>query len=132
MRNHVFIPLVMQLVSQAPGVTGVQTLAEAGEHRYPLGFVVKGKTGERRWQALQQLADGESHDNPTAEIEGLPAVWVDMALTADGWLTAVIGRARMPQIARLVCWSQRPDGGSDEGVTVHFHNGARSFLRRIS
>lgn len=131
MRNYVFVPLVMQLVGQAPGVAGVQTLAEVGEHRYPLGFVVKGARGETRWQAIQQLAYGESHDNPAAEIEGLPAAWEDMVLTADGWLAAVIGRARMPQIARIVVWSRQPDGDSGEGVTVHFHNGARSFLRRI-
>lgn len=109
----------------------MQTLAEVGEHRYPLGFVVKGARGETRWQAIQQLAYGESHDNPAAEIEGLPAAWEDMVLTADGWLAAVIGRARMPQIARIVVWSRQPDGDSGEGVTVHFHNGARSFLRRI-
>lgn len=131
MRNTEFVPLVMGLAREAPGVVGVQTLAEAGDTTYPLGFVVTTVRSASRWQALQQLAEGESHDHPAPDVESEPAVWTDEALTADGWLTAVIGRAQMPQIARIVCWSQRPDARSGEGVTVYFHNGARSYLRRI-
>lgn len=133
MRNAEFVPLVMKLVADAPGVTEVCTLAEAGVHHYPVGFAVKTAKGESQWQAIQQLADGESHDHPAAHVEGEPAAWLDGDTpTADSWLAAVIGRAQMPQIARIVCWSQRPDAESDEGVTVHFHNGARSFFRRIA
>lgn len=131
MRNTEFVPLIVDLVREAHGVVSVQTLAEAGDTAHPLGFVVTTVRSGTRWQALHQLADGESHDHPAPDIEGEPAVWTDEALTADGWLTAVIGRAQMPQIARIVCWSQRPDSGDDQGVTVYFHNGARSFFRRI-
>lgn len=131
MRNEKFVPLAMTLVRAAPGVVDVKTLAEVGETVYPLGFLVTTTRSTTRWQAIQQLAEGESHDRPAADVEGEPAAWLDSALTADGWLTSVIGRAQMPQIARLVCWSQRPDAGDDQGVTVHFHNGARSFLRKV-
>lgn len=132
MRNAAFVPLVMQLARQAPGVTKVQTLAEAGETTYPFGFAVSTAKSESRWQAMQKLADKESHDHPAADVEGLPAAWDDTEIkSGDAWLAALIGRARWPQISQIVCWSQLPDAGA-EGVTVYFHNGARSFFRRVS
>lgn len=132
MRNAEFVPLVMELALAAPGVSGVRTLAEDGETRYPLGFVVEAGTRRSRWQAIQQLAEGERHENPAAEVDGVPAAWDDTGINSgDAWLAAVIGRAQLPMIVRIDCWSRRLDPGPDEGVTVHFHNGARSFFRRL-
>lgn len=132
MRNKEFVPLVTDLIRQEPGIVGVLTFDEAGVTQYPSGFVIKTARSEVKWQAVQQLAPAESHEHPAPEVEGLPAAWDDARTdSGDGWVAAVIGRARRPEIARIVCWSQRPDAGPDEGVTVHFHNGARSFLRRV-
>ncbi len=134
MRNAEFVPLLMELTRASPGVTGVQTLADAGESRYPLGFTVTTASGESRWQAMQRLGDNETHDAPAPDINGRGAVWKDPGgRSGDAWLAAVIGRAQLPVIRDIVCWSRRPDGREgEEGVTVRFHNGARTFLRRIS
>lgn len=130
MRNTELVPIVMQLAREAAGVTGVQTLAEAGETKYPIGFVVLTEHRESRWQAIQGLADGETHENPAADIEGEAAPYEETTiLSGDQWLAAVIGRAKIPVIREITCWSR--GGKQAEGVTVHFHNGARSFFRRL-
>lgn len=132
MRNAEFVPLVMDLARGSAGVTGVQTLAETGDTTYPLGFVVTASARKSRWQAIQTLADGERHEHPAPDIEGEPAPFEETRiLSGDAWLAAVIGRARLPVIQQIVCWSQRPPLGGDEGVTVVFHNGALSYFRRL-
>jgi hypothetical protein len=134
MRPESFVPFVMDRVKNTPGVARVQTLADVGDRKHPFGFAVTAGSRETRWQVTGQLADGEKHDHPTAEVDGTPASWTDTS-TQDGgeeWLAAVIGRTESPQIARIERWSTREGARPDQlGVTVFFHNGQRSFLRRI-
>jgi hypothetical protein len=131
MRPETFVPFVMDRARTAPGVTGVRTLAEAGDTKHPFGFAVTAGGRETRWQVTGQLADGEKHDQPAAEVAGDPAPWQDSPAQDGGeeWLAATIGRAESPAIARLTRWSE--EGMSQAGVTAHFHNGARAYLRRI-
>ncbi|MEV6803121.1 hypothetical protein [Streptomyces sp. NPDC051132] len=119
-------------MKNTPGVARVQTLAEAGESKYPFGFAVTIGASEIRWQVTGQLADGEKHDTPTAEVDGDPAPWTDSTAQDGGeaWLAAVIGRAESSKIARIQQWSTAQDANRS-GVTVFFHNGARAFVRRI-
>ncbi|MCE7053033.1 hypothetical protein, partial [Streptomyces purpurascens] len=91
-------------------------------------------TREVRWQITGQLADGEKHDTPTAEVEGSPAAWTDTTVQDGGeeWLAAAIGRAEFPQIAKIERWSIREGANPNKhGVTVFFHNGARAFVRQL-
>ncbi|MFF0227574.1 hypothetical protein [Streptomyces sp. NPDC004629] len=133
MRNDTFVPFVMDCVKNTPGVSRVQTLAEAGDTKHPRGIVVTVGSKETRWQFNHQLADGEKHDTPTAEVDGQPAAWTDTTVQDGGeeWLAAVIGRAESPKIAKIDRWSTREDSSGGEGVTVFFHNGSRAFIRRI-
>ncbi|MET8765879.1 hypothetical protein [Streptomyces sp. NPDC004658] len=119
-------------MKNTPGVARVQTLAEAGDSKYPFGFAVTIGSSEIRWQVTGQLADGEKHDTPTAEVDGDPAPWTDSTAQDGGeeWLAAVIGRAESSKIARIQQWSAG-QGTNQSGVTVFFHNGARAFVRRI-
>ncbi|WP_308114858.1 hypothetical protein [Streptomyces sp. ISL-12] len=112
----------------------MQTLEEAGITTYPFGFVVAVGSNEVQWQVTGQLADGEKHDTPTADVDGGPAPWTDSTVQDGGeeWLAAVIGRAEAPQIAAIARWSTKEGSRPDHvGVTVTFHNGAKAFVRRI-
>jgi hypothetical protein len=134
MRPESFIPFVMDCIKNTPGVARVQTLAEAGETKYPFGFVVTVGSIEVGWQVSWQSAGGERDDSPAADIDGEPAAWADTTVQDGGeeWLAAVIGRAESPQIARIERWSPREGNRPGHvGVTVYFHNGRRTFLRRI-
>ncbi len=134
MRPDSFVPFVIDCVKNTPGVARVQTLAEAGVNKYPFGFAVTVGSNEVQWQVTGQLADGEKHDTPTAEVEGTPAAWTDTTVTDGGeeWLAAVLGRAESPAIASIERWSTRDRSRPDHvGVTVSFHNGSRAFVRRI-
>lgn len=124
----------MECAKNTPGVTRVQTLAEAGDTKHPFGFVVTIGSSETGWQVTGQLAEGAKHDTPTAEIDGAPAPWKDTTVTDGGeeWLAAAIGRAESPTIADIKRWSTREGvRPGHAGVTVTFHNGERVFVRRI-
>ncbi|MFD7997310.1 hypothetical protein [Streptomyces mexicanus] len=134
MRPDRFQDFAIDAIKNTPGVARVQTLEEAGVTKYPFGFAVTIGGSETRWQITGQLADGEKHDTPTAEVTGEPAAWTDTTVQDGGeeWLAAVIGRAESPQIASIERWTPR-DGNNPNhiGLTVTFHNGARAFVRRI-
>ncbi|MFD9004448.1 hypothetical protein ACFV0T_26405 [Streptomyces sp. NPDC059582] len=128
-RVQAFTDFLLDCVKNTPNVDGVQTLEEAGDTRHPFGLAVRIGGAEVRWQVTCQLADGEKHDSPTADVDGDPAPWTDTDVQDGGeeWLAAVIGRARSARVARIERWSTRD---SDRvGVTVYFHNGARAFVR---
>lgn len=103
------------------------------ESKYPYGHLITvGPGGETQWHTVGQLADGERHDDADTPVEGDPAAWTDAGPDAgpDAWLAAVIGRAESPEIARIERWSAR-DGEKRQGLTIHFHNGARAYVRKI-
>ncbi|MFD7134362.1 hypothetical protein [Streptomyces sp. NPDC059894] len=132
MRPERFQAFVIDTLKNTPGTVQVQTLAEAGDAKHPFGVAVTTGDGESRWQIVGQLADGERHDHAEQPVEAAPAAWTDATPgdNPEGWLTAAIGRAESPEIARIERWSTR-DGRTSQGATVYFHNGARAYVRKI-
>lgn len=134
MRPEIFQDYVLDLVKNAPGVQQTQTLEAVGEHRHPHGIAVVLDGRESRWQIVGQLAEGEKHGSPAADVEGEPAAYttVDSSGSPDAWLASVIGAAESPQIQRIDVWSARPKADPGNlGFTVHFHNGQRAFVRKL-
>jgi hypothetical protein len=132
LRAETFTEYLINHAANTPDVDRVQTLAEAGDTTHPFGLAVHLGARQVRWQVTSQLAPGERHGAPAAEVEGEPAPWTDTDARDGGeeWLAAVIGRARSPRVARLERWSTRDPARADRvGVTVFFHNGARVFVR---
>lgn len=131
-RAERFTHFLMDCVKNTPGVGRVQTLEEAGDTAHPFGLAVHIGSTEVRWQVTGQLAGGEKHDSPTADVDGDPAPWTDTSVQDGGeeWLAAVIGRVRSRRVARIERWSIR-DGArpGNIGVTVFLYNGARVFVR---
>ncbi|MEV6471621.1 hypothetical protein [Streptomyces sp. NPDC051657] len=134
MRPARFQDFVLDLVKNTPGVSRVQTVAEAGESRFPYGLVIVAAGGEARWQIIGQLADGEKHDMPDTPVEYDPLPPGSEPQPGDNpeaWLAAVIGRSESREIASITRWSTRKDERPDnQGITVKFHNGAQAFVRK--
>ncbi|MFJ4322280.1 hypothetical protein ACIP3A_04040 [Streptomyces tricolor] len=132
MRPERFQDWLIDTVKNTPGTSRVQSLTEAGDTKHPFGIAVTAGSREVRWQITGQLADGEKHDTPTAEVDGAPAAWTDTTVQDGGeeWLAAAIGRAESSKIAKIERWSTR-EGANQHGMTVFFHNGARAFVRQL-
>jgi hypothetical protein len=134
MRIKPFQEFLLGTLKTMPGVTKVQTLEEAGDTQHPCGVAATVGGRETHWQITGQLADGEKHDTPAADVDGQPAAWTDTTVQDGGeeWLAAAIGRAESTKIARIERWSTREGTRPDYlGVTVFFHNGAKAFVRKI-
>ncbi|MEU8759383.1 hypothetical protein [Streptomyces sp. NPDC048659] len=135
MRPQRFTDYVLDLAKNTPGVTRVQTLAEAGDTNCPFGLAISAQGSETRWQFTGQLPDGAKHEGFTDEpVTGTPAPAIGDPASADtpeAWFAAVIAAAESPEVAAVERWSTRPEPGSQRGVTVSFHNGARIFARQI-
>jgi hypothetical protein len=118
---------LVDLLHRTPGVQGVKAL-EGGPHPYALAATVGGR--ERRWQVIGQLADGAKHDTPTAPVLAGPPSLTAAPLDAapDAWLAGLIGASEPADTERLDVWSARD---RSPGVTVHFHNGERAFVRLV-
>lgn len=128
MRPPRFEAFVLDLAKNTPGVTRVQSLAEAGDTTHPFGLAITTNVGEARWQIIGQLAPGEKHDQPDVPVNGDP--WTAAgAGDPEGWLAGVLGRAECPEIANVERWLER--AGGKAGLTVAFHNGAKAFMRKI-
>ena len=134
MRPDRFQNFALDVLKNTPGTVRVQTLADAGDTKYPYGLAIVTADGETRWQIIGQLADGERHDNADTPVEGDPAVW-HAAEPGDGpeaWMAAVVGQAESPEIARIERWSVREGERPDhQGLTVFFHNGAKAYVRKL-
>lgn len=130
MRPARFQDFILDLAKNAPGVTRVQTMEEAGEKSYPYGLVITMAGSEVRWQIIGQLADGEKHENNDVPVRDQPAQTWHEGDTPEAWLAGLIGRAESPEIASIDQWSMRPGANSAEGITIGFHNGARAFVRK--
>ncbi|MFH8410680.1 hypothetical protein ACH4FX_38805 [Streptomyces sp. NPDC018019] len=132
MRPQRFQDYLVDLLKNAPGVTRVQPLSEAGDTKHPFGVAVAGPGGESRWQIIGQLASGSRHDDPDTPATGQPAPVTEPQAgdSPEGWLAAVISAAESPEIERIERWSTR-EGGGKQGVTVSFHNTARAFVRKL-
>ncbi|MFG3497996.1 hypothetical protein [Streptomyces sp. NPDC047928] len=132
MRPQRFADFVVGVVKNSPTATRVQTLADAGDTRHPFGVVIT-TTGEAVWQFVGQLPEGEKHETfEDTPVTGPPAAGGADAQPSDDpepWLAAALARAACPEIAAIERWSQRPEPGSQPGLTVTFHNGARVFAR---
>ncbi len=129
-----FTRFAVDCVKNTPGVDRVRTLEEAGDRRHPFGFAVTVGSVEVRWQVTGQLAPGEKHDQPTADVQGDPAPWVETGEQdgGEGWMADVIGRARSVKVARIERWSTREGARPGHvGLTVFLHNGARLFVRLL-
>jgi hypothetical protein len=109
-----------------------QSLADAGDSKHPYGIVATGPGGETRWQIIGRLAEGERHDNADTPVAGTPAAMPETSGgdATEGWLAEVIGRAESPEIATIERWSTR-EGAKAAGLTVTYHNGAMTYVRRI-
>ncbi|MEU3836156.1 hypothetical protein [Streptomyces microflavus] len=134
MRPARFQDFVLDLAKNTPGVTRVQTVAEAGENRFPFGLVIVTAGSETRWQIIGQLADGEKHDMADTPVEYDPLAAGPEPQTGDSpeaWLAAVIGRSESREIASITRWSTREGERPDNlGLTVAFNNGAKAFVRK--
>lgn len=135
MRPARFQDFVLDLAKNTPGVTRVQTFAEAGESKLPFGVVIVTGAGEVRWQIIGQLADGEKHDHADTPVEydPLPASpEPQLGDNPEAWLAAVLGRSDSREIASVTRWSTREGERPDNyGLTVAFNNGAKAFVRKV-
>jgi hypothetical protein len=129
MRPQDFRDYLVDLLKNSSDVQRVEVL-EGGKHPYALAAAVAGK--EVRWQVIGQLADGAKHATPTAPVNAGPPAYTTAPATGapDAWLAGVIGAAEPADTERLEAWSTRKKAG-EPGVTVHFHNGERAFVRLI-
>ncbi|MEU6480782.1 hypothetical protein ABZ858_28675 [Streptomyces sp. NPDC047017] len=126
MRPATFQAFLLDTFKNAPGVTRVQTLAEAGDTKHPYGVAVVTSDGESRWQIIGQLAEGERHEHKEQPVQGAPGTWTGPDSGPIGFLGAALGRAECPEIAQLASYKD-----PSAGLTVTFHNGARAFVRLI-
>lgn len=135
MRPQRFTDYVLDLVKNAPSVSRVQTLAEAGDTEHPYGLAITTAAGETRWQFVGQLPDGAKHiDFLDEPVNGDPAPALGDPASADSpeaWLAAVVAHAACPEIATIERWSTAQEPGSQRGVTFAFHNGAKIFARQL-
>jgi hypothetical protein len=127
MRPAEYRDLLVDLLHRTPGVQGAKVV-EGGPHPYALSMTMAGK--ERRWQVIGQLSDGAKHDPVTPPVLAGPPSFTAAPLDAapDAWLAGVIGASEPADTERLDVWSARDRG---PGVTVHFHNGERAFVRLV-
>ncbi|WP_309029169.1 hypothetical protein [Streptomyces alfalfae] len=132
MHPAAFQDYAVDLLKNTPDVQRVQSLNETGDTKHPYGLAVTVAGRESRWQMIGQLAEGAKHDTPTAPVEGTPAPVVAASVTdaPDAWLASVISAAESPEIAALDVWSAR-EGDGQHGVTVSWHNGEKTFLRKL-
>ncbi|TXJ75437.1 hypothetical protein E2C11_23280 [Streptomyces lavendulae] len=133
MRPERFQDWLLDTVKTTPDAGRVQTLAEAGDTKYPFGIAVTRGGREERWQIMHQLADGEKLDHTESPVEDTP--WTSPAPqpddAADVWLAGVIGAAECREISRVDRWAARPEGSRQAGLTVFYHCGSRNFVRPI-
>jgi hypothetical protein len=127
MRPLEYRDYLVDLLQRTPGVQGAKVV-EGGP--YPFALAVQAGGREQRWQVIGQLADGARHDSPSSAVQAGPPAFATAPLDAapDAWLAGVIGAAEPADTDRLDVWSARDRG---PGVTVHFHNGERAFLRAL-
>ncbi|WP_369215945.1 hypothetical protein [Streptomyces flavofungini] len=133
MHPAAFQDFATDLFKNSSDVQRVQTLAEAGDDQHPYGLAVTVAGRETRWQMIGQLAEGAKHDSPTAPVQGTPAPFEAAPATGapDAWFAGVIGAAESPEIASLDVWSAREGGGGQHGVTITWHNGEKTFVRKM-
>lgn len=133
MRPERFQDWLVKTLQDRPGVTRVQTLADAGVSKYRYGVAVVRNGREEQWQIMHQFADGERNDSSEQPVEGTPystrAPESDAA--PDVWMAGAIGAAECPEIVRTERWTDRPAPSSQAGVTAFFHNGSRDFIRPL-
>ncbi|APY88157.1 hypothetical protein DCW30_05970 [Streptomyces alfalfae] len=133
MHPAAFQDYAVDLLKNTPDVQRVQSLNEAGDTKHPYGLAVTVAGREVRWQLIGQLAEGAKHEPPTAAVQGSPAPFEAAPVTAapDAWLAGVIGAAESPEIATLDVWSTREGGDGQHGVTITWHNGEKTFVRKL-
>lgn len=120
---------LVDLLKNTPDVQKVDVL-EGGPYPYALAATAGGR--EQRWQVIGQLADGAKHGSATPAVEGQPPAFKTAPVggAPDAWLAGVIGAAEPADTERIEVWSTR-EGKKDPGLTVHFRNGERAFLRLV-
>ncbi|KAB1146798.1 hypothetical protein F7R91_14555 [Streptomyces luteolifulvus] len=129
MRPLEYRDFLVDVLQRTPGVQGAKAV-EGG--KYPFALAVSAGGRDLRWQVIGQLADGAKHEPATPAVESGPPAYTEAPLGAapDAWLAGVIGAAEPADTERIDVWSAR-EGEQDPGVTVHFHNGERAFVRKI-
>jgi len=135
MRPARFQTFALDLLKNTPGTQAVQTLADVGDTKHPGGLAITTDTGETRWQIIGQLPDGARHDDPDTPIEGTPAPAGGNPQTGDAseaWIAAALAAAESPEIKSIERWTPREGNRPDHvGITLHFHNTAKIFLRKL-
>lgn len=139
MRPDRFESFLISLAKTGEGARQVSTLRDAGDTKHPYGIAVTLGDREVRYQITAQSAPGERYEQPEEPVEGEPAPTMGDPVVpagpvgpgeAEGWLAAVLAAARSPEVQRVERWSVREGAhGGHAGVTAHFHNGGRAFVR---
>lgn len=141
MRPERFETFVVKHLAEHPAVARAAALRDAGDTTHPYGVALQLTTGaEFRWQITAQSAPGEAYDRPEVPVEGDPAPGVAAPESPGNWgmaevetlLAHALTAPGCREFAGVQRWSLR-DGATEGsyGVTVHCHNGATLFLRRI-
>ncbi|MEU6442542.1 hypothetical protein [Streptomyces sp. NPDC047046] len=104
-----------------------RTFEETGEKKYPFGVVIPRPHGEDRWHLIGQLSPAEKHDTPAPATTGAPTEGPPPPDTAPAaeWLAATLTAAAHPEIATVTA---RP---TTSGLTIDYHNGAKTFVRAV-
>lgn len=139
MRPDRFLRILVDTAPSIPGVTGVKTMADAGETKYPYGLIVEAASRTTRWQIVCQSAVGDRYDQPELEprvgepVEKpeVPAVDNDPAVIAKALVAAAL--ANDPgEACRYELYAEREQPPSVQfGATIEFHDGSKIFLNLV-
>jgi hypothetical protein len=134
-----FLLILADAAPSIPGITGVKTMADAGETKYPYGLIVEAAGRTTRWQLVCQSAVGDRFDREELEprigepIEkpDMTAVDTDLADIARALVAAAL--ATDPgEASRYDLYADREQPPSvGHGATIEFYDGSKIFLNAV-
>ena len=133
MRPTRFEEFAVSLAKQDPTAGQASSLKEAGDSKTPFGLAVALSGRTARFQFIAQSAEGDRYEQPERPVEGdvtpLEGPWAE---GPEGWLAQLLAGSGSLEIAGIEQWSLRPEPADRRnGLTVHFHDGARIFARAL-
>lgn len=133
MRPTRFEEFALELARQDPAAGQASTLKEAGDSKAPFGLAFTWNGRAARFQFIAQSAEGDRYEQPERPVEGdavpLEGPWAE---GPEGWLAQLLAGSGSKEISNIEQWSLRPEPADRRnGLTVHFHDGARIFARAL-